>query len=229
MIYVANWILLSCYFVADLNMNHAVDPQANELQDSVNSQSVCKQIELAEQYKCSRCQKSFSLQCQLDHHTAVCDAGTKMRLYKCVHCEQMFLSNEKLKFHMMHRHMEEKVHHTKLRLFKCASCKEIFLSDNKLRFHTRHMHTGKRMHHTKLRLYKCVLCKEVFLSNKKLRVHMKRLHTGKKPYKCNMCWRRFQMKVHLDSHLRVCLGKKPKCISSFNTTFDTHFTSFQCG
>ena len=90
-------------------------------------------------FKCSLCQKSFSLSVQLNKHMVV---HTGAKEYYCSYCDMAFLRNGDLKRH--------KVTHNKNRDFNCSYCGKLFTQSHHLK---RHIVT-----HTGVRGYECLQC-----------------------------------------------------------------------
>merc|ERR1719320_427013 len=65
------------------------------------------------------------------------------------------------------------------------------------------------------RKYQCKMCPQVFASKADLQLHTQvhmRIHLGIKPYRCEICQRKFTQLSHLQQHIRTHTGDKPyKC------------------
>ena len=88
---------------------------------------------------------------------------TDEKLFKCHHCDKIFVQNDNLRVH-------ERIH-IREKPFKCHHCDKTFVHNDDLRVHER-LHTGEKP-------FKCHHCDEKFDQKDKLREHAK-IHTGKK-------------------------------------------------
>ncbi|XP_031639797.1 zinc finger protein 84-like [Contarinia nasturtii] len=132
--------------------------------------------------------------------------------FKCQLCE--YASNYK---HALNRHM---LTHTGEKPYQCDICQKGFIQANYMKkhkvthkneipFHCRGCFTGfsqkvdQKTHEKvcKTRRYECHICKKFFTVGKfSLKEHMRK-HNGEKPYRCEICMKRFTNKSNLKRHL----------------------------
>ncbi|XP_063683625.1 zinc finger protein 879-like [Bolinopsis microptera] len=60
------------------------------------------------------------------------------------------------------------------------------------------------------KLKNCPVCRKVLVASS-LYLHMK-IHSGEKNYKCEFCCKKFLLKHHLHSHLKICPNRRPKVL-----------------
>ena len=93
--------------------------------------------------------------------------------------------------------------------------------------HTRHM-SELTQELTQEKPYKCDVCGKRFSVKDILTTHM-RTHTGEKPYKCDVCGKWFSVKDTLTTHMRTHTGEKPyKCDVCGKGSVTLSHTGYKC-
>ncbi|KAG9468603.1 hypothetical protein GDO78_022362 [Eleutherodactylus coqui] len=141
-------------------------------------------LDIAKQYKCSYCEKSFLRSTQLREHERT---HTGERPYQCLKCPKSFSRSTQLKDHQRT--------HTGERPFQCTECGKTFTHSSNL-IHHRRTHTGEKPH-------KCNMCPKSFSQNSDLNRHQRTHMTGDHPHQCMRCHRTFIYKSQLRMHSRV--------------------------
>ena len=136
-------------------------------------------------FVCKICCRRFSQQKTLNNHVSTVHENNCAHV--CTTCGKSFVRPKVLK-----RHART---HTKEKPFKCAlpGCEKMFNIRSDL---TRHINTV----HKKIMPHECTECAKVFGKKSHLVEHS-RCHSGEKPYKCDLCGRRFTKAFNLRRHI----------------------------
>ncbi|KAK2158460.1 hypothetical protein NP493_1799g00022 [Ridgeia piscesae] len=125
----------------------------------------------ARPYKCSICDKSFSIRPNMRRHEKT-HSGEKP--WECTQCLKRFTEKKSLKVHFRS--------HTGEKPFECKQCGKCFTQAGTLQSHM-HVHTGWKGH-------LCDFCGKSFRQKSQLRLHEFR-HTNNRRYVCQVCTRSF--------------------------------------
>ncbi|EEB17170.1 zinc finger protein, putative [Pediculus humanus corporis] len=139
---------------------------------------------------CPKCPKKFMFKSDLLRHDKY-KHSSKPKLF-CKYCNKEFVSQQNLLFH-------EKSHKKKRNSLKCEICKKVFKKSAVL---IKHM---EKKHSKNTSLFFCTDCNKNFSTQNLLNNHIKKIHTSdsEKPYKCDICLKRFEKKQGLSCHVKA--------------------------
>ena len=171
-------------------------------------------------YSCSLCDKSFSLNDNLQRHLNVHLANENsetvhegnISLLLCSHCGMKFGRSDQLKRHIA------SVHERNTLVHKCSLCDYVGYTKNDLTSHVNRVHEQKKPH-------KCSSCDYSACSKGDLNKHFRRVHEKLKPDKCSICFKDYFSKSHLRIHIESVHEKKKPYLCTY---CDTSFAS-NCG
>lgn len=142
-------------------------------------------------YECESCDKKFIELATLKEHLNI---HTGDKPYMCDKCGKSFNHHSSLGKHR-YTHSDEKPH-------ICDVCGRGFKRKDILKEHTK-VHTGEATRKYKtIKEYRCPVCNKVCGKSSHLTIHM-RVHTGEKPFKCELCDRRFPANEDKKKHMKV--------------------------
>lgn len=163
-------------------------------------------------HPCSKCNRTFSRQCQLENHEKLHDvtsnedqplgAESKELEWQCNICSKSFADKEKLRLHKRHH---------KPKNLECHICGKPFLFSFSLNRHTK----THDVDHKRSRAYDesnaagpfyCDICQKQFRLRTTMRWHRIQVH-GPKCHECHMCDSKFStrygLRKHIQTHYRV--------------------------
>uniref|UniRef100_UPI00358E3AFA zinc finger protein 664-like n=1 Tax=Myxine glutinosa TaxID=7769 RepID=UPI00358E3AFA len=143
-------------------------------------------------YKCSVCDKSFTLSSSLNLHQKI-HTGENPRINDFSPKKDVeILNSGRTSFHILKPSSGENDQCEKFQ--KCSVCRKDFPNSSSLKLHER-THTGEKP-------YKCSVCNKDFRTSSSLKRH-ERIHTGEKLHKCSVCNKNFITSSSLKRHQRI--------------------------
>jgi len=133
-------------------------------------------------HPCSLCDYSSDQKIHLREHMVT---HTKVKAFKCTHCDKRFTQKGSLTTHVRSIHTKESKH-------ECQICRKVFN-------HRHHLLTHVRSVHEKIKRFVCVRCGKKFARSSDRTTHM-RIHTKDKPYECSLCGKTFTTSGNLSDH-----------------------------
>ncbi|XP_055676824.1 zinc finger protein 225-like [Lutzomyia longipalpis] len=146
-----------------------------------------------------------------------CLKGEKpVKTFECSYCGQNFNEKQELLCHIKHhirrtRTITDLTNHDKLSdgekgTFQCIHCEKQFTSFKLICKHYKTKHSNLT---GPTKTFACELCGLSLADSKKLKNHIS-LHFDDKPYKCNVCNKRFRLPRLLKLHCRIHIPKSQR-------------------
>ena len=145
------------------------------------------------QFKCKKCEKSFSSEDKRNKHYSVHDKNRKK--YDCSLCDKKFVTQQAVDIHISSIHEGKKP-------YLCPQCGYSCANKFTLKNHIRVVHEGKR-------LYPCDQCNNTYKSKQQLKDHISAFHEKNKPFKCSVCSCSFATNGILKKHGGVHTNIRP--------------------
>ena len=146
-------------------------------------------------HKCETCDKRFSKKTSIRLHMKRFHSDQKP--HQCAICNESFRLLRGLKKHMRLKHKIEKFGLPSVNL-KCHVCNESFAERNKFVEHVDKLH--------KETAFGCDICDVVFTTVENLLTHTSTVHEGNKPYKSEVCDKRFAVEISIPLHMKQFHG-----------------------
>ncbi|XP_031639862.1 zinc finger protein 84-like [Contarinia nasturtii] len=157
--------------------------EAESTPESLTKKKPANQLKIQKRFHCKVCEYSSNRKWNFNVHMRT-HSGVKQ--YRCDICPKAFTSMQNLKNH--------KMAHTEQVPFHCRGCLSGFPQK-----------AGRDAHEKvcKKRRYECHICKKFNNLNKNhLEMHMRK-HNSEKPFRCEICMKRFTKKYGLKRHLNT--------------------------
>jgi len=158
----------------------------------------------AEQFECDFDGKVFKNKRLLWSHI-------HLPLVECQFCSKMFRINY-ISDHLKNVHTTDKN-------FQCKICSKSFKSAQCLKKHEK----------THNKVHKCDICNKMYPILSKLNQHKKIYHENGKSFECEICGKKFNLKVHLKNHQKTHSKSRPKpfkCQRCDFATDDQHYLKY---
>ena len=137
-------------------------------------------------YECDNCKSKYNTRRNFKLHTKKCD----LKKFKCITCEKVFLTQEKVDSHFKDKH--EQFH-------SCHICGNILKSRSALIFHQQSLHDINTEKHTKS--FFCPKCQFKTFNLSVLKYHIKITHDQRTKYSCTECSFTSKFKTEYVKHL----------------------------
>ncbi|XP_013163797.1 PREDICTED: zinc finger and BTB domain-containing protein 41-like [Papilio xuthus] len=142
-------------------------------------------------FTCNICDMGYMNQNSLKTHMKTHDIGT----YKCNHCDKVFNTLVKMKFHINYTHNNSTRYIT-----NCPYCELSFTS-----YYQRNRHLFSEHNSSN---YKCNICDKTFILKSKLTSHIKQNHLMERDHICTICGKGFFIKRFLNDHMITHNGER---------------------
>lgn len=144
-------------------------------------------------FKCTVCQKSYSLRSSLESHVRKYPPNV---VFPCNNCSKKYHTKTDVVVHQARDHVDS---------FTCFYCNSTFSKLQELTLHVL-VHTATLETPPK---YQCEFCGRVFAGRQTLNVHRKSLHLNLRSVVCEMCGKKLTSVASLNNHLLMHRGEKP--------------------
>ena len=154
---------------------------------------------MSEMFQCHICENVSSNKGNLKIHLQTHKDIILNESVKCIHCEKLFATKNRLKQHIKHVHQTVSSH-------KCTECGKAFKFGHLLKKHMESVHL-------KLKKYSCSLCPITFADPSALKRHIDRhkINANDRQFKCNECGHTFLLQQHLRNHMGQIHSGKVTC------------------
>lgn len=178
---------------------------------------------------CEICSKTFFNRANLSRH--IKEIHNQERPFYCNYCSRSFTQLAPLKEHISVTHIRETN-------FVCDICDKRMMTRKLLIVHMNSIHRGikkivkksNKSTATKTNTFEsiCQFCGKICRS-KSHHIHHERMHTGVKPFVCDICDRRFIVKISLRQHYLTHTGERPYSCNMCDKKFrqSAHLRSHQ--
>lgn len=146
--------------------------------------------------KCPTCANVFDSAVQFGKHICDLDSLPSADTTSCAECAATFVTDRRLKFHMLHRHPQTSCAgdgaDAQTRQCVCLACGRTYADDQLFYEHV-------SFEHESYALFVCAVCDQCFTNGAECERHQ-RAHTAVRRYTCTECDARFVKRSHLNTH-----------------------------